>query len=261
MTASIVESGRLGAPSTMSGWGDALVKRGGVELKAGIGSVADRAGSLAGGHAVQIARTHEVQKLDRAREAELQAQRKKEQQTKPVESVHSLEAMLARTREERVNKPVDLAQMRAVSDRVACQVADAMNRPGWRMPDQEDDNAVRLGLRLNQAVDGVESDLKGLRKLGEEGVPGASKLILNIREVFLYIRGKYPDVPLGVATGYVMREFATELGAFHAPGAQLSRAADNVRYLRAVAGVALTRLILKGIQEPAAQLFALGAGQ
>ncbi|MDF9618798.1 hypothetical protein P5705_14190 [Pseudomonas entomophila] len=244
----------------MPAWGDAPVKGRGVELKTGFGSVADRAGSLAGGHAVQIARTHEVQKLDRAREAELQAQRKKEQQTRPVENVHSLEAMLARAREE-FTKPADLAQLRAASDRVAGQVADAVDRPGWRLPDQEDDNAVRLGLRLNQAVDGVESDLKGLRKLGEQGVPGASRLILNIREVFQYIRGKYPDVPLGVATGYVMKEFAAELGAFHVPGAQMSRAADNVRYLRAMAGVALTRLILKGIQEPVARLFAQGEGR
>jgi len=239
------------------GLSETVVKGRGVDFKPGHSAIADRAiadrGAALVGRQVVQQRASVVQALDRSREAELAALRRKEQQVKPVENIHSLEAMLARARDD-IKKPTDLAQLRAVSDQFAGRIAE-MDQSGRQWADQADEDAVRLGLRLNQLVDGPEVDQKMIKKVIDEQPLGAPRLILSIREVFNYIRLKYPTDPLNVSVLKVMHEFARELGFFKAADKRLTRASENVRYMRALAGVMLTRLIQKGIGELLDRLF------
>ncbi|MCG8291457.1 hypothetical protein [Pseudomonas entomophila] len=241
--------------SQLPGASEPSLRGAGVMIMPHQASVADKAAIVGGAQVQQQARNHVLQQRDRSREAELKALNNRALAVKPVEATHMSEAVQARAREELAKKPNDLAQLRAASDQVAGRVAE-LDKSGFQWPDQADQDAVRLGLRLNQLVDGPEVDPQAVKKVVEDNPPGAPRLIMNIREVFNYIRLKYPNDPLDAAVLKVLREFARDLGAFKNEDKRQTRAADNVRYRRALAGVMLARLIQKGIGELLDGLFA-----
>lgn len=182
--------------------------------------------------------------VDRQRSEQLKKLALQESKVKAVEHSHALNALLVQVSRGQFE---NLSQLKSHLDAMTLhgkrQMAAELDQALQQLP-QQDDNAIKLGLRLNQMFDQVEAGGDATVKLLDVTYTGAPKNTLNIREVLDYIRSKYPETPLAAAARYVMSEFSTDLDSFNAGRDQQARAADNAKYVFALAGMAMARLIL-----------------
>ncbi|MDD0976394.1 hypothetical protein [Pseudomonas fontis] len=190
-----------------------------------------------------------MEATDRQRNELLKKLASQESKVRAVEPSQAMNALVVQvTRGQFEN----LSQFKSHLDALSADAKSELAAQLQQLP-LADDAAIKLGMRLNGMFAQVDGRADAALDPLAATYTGALTSSLNLREVLDYIRSKYPNTPLTQAAGYVMREFSADLDSFSAGRGQQARVADNAKYVFALAGLALTRLIL-GVEVSVAAL-------
>ncbi|MNJ17684.1 hypothetical protein D3C77_119690 [compost metagenome] len=189
-------------------------------------------------------RRRDAEAMDRQRNEQIRKLNLQEGKVKPVEQSHALNALLVQVSRGQFE---NLSQLKTHLDSMALgakhQMAAELDQALQQLP-QQDDNAIKLGLRLNQMLGHIGPGEGATVKALDLAYSDDQKRTSSIREMFVYICSKYPDIPLPSAVGRVMKEFNARLGSFNLMRDQHTHPDDYANYRDALAGLFTTRVIM-----------------